>query len=199
MRFSSESCWLSLAPLHLIQCESTGNPQTRDMSVTIPGSNSFSQNLTLSNFPEDCSNHLGLLFRIKREEEVVKIYFSSAVNIWQNCFPLGEGLNIQISKLQTMLVCIFCKDKISRLGLGFLCLIFVCFYFLGGWGGRRWKKELFACFFLLVLVTCKWFIYRRDHKIPVAKVQWTLNLLWNQGLQGAHWVKYSYQCTKWII
>lgn len=81
-----------------------------------------------------------------------------------------------------------------KFGLGLFLWVF--------WVEQGMKKGVVCIFFLLVFVTLKWFIYRRAtkaHKTPVAKVQQTLNLLWNQRLQGVHSLKYSCQCMTWMI
>lgn len=112
-------------------------------------SNNSRGSLRVWHFPQNWSNHLAMLFRTKREKEVVRICFASALNIWQKWFPLGKGLNIQISKLQILLVCIFWKDKVS--GLELFCVCSWVFWGVGGRGGG-WVKEgvvsiSFSCWF----------------------------------------------------
>lgn len=119
-----------------------------------------------------------MLFRLR--EQAVVICFVSAFTIWQKQFLVGKGLNINVSKLQTLLVCLFqrtflgCSEKKRKSGLIEICFCFPC---------RLWWLANDLCMRDQYKTTTT---TKNNYKYPMIKVQWTLNMVWNLGLQAAN-------------
>lgn len=126
-----------------------------------------------------------MLFRLR--EQAVVICFVSAFTIWQKQFLVGKGLNINVSKLQTLLVCLFqrtflgCSEKKRKSGLIEICFCFSC---------RLWWLANDLCMRDQYKTTTT---TKNNYKYPMIKVQWTLNMVWNLGLQAANgWNNYNH-------
>lgn len=114
-------------------------------------------------------------FQTKRELAVV-ICFVSAFTIWQKQFLVEKGLNVRISRLQTLLVCLFqrttflgCSGNKRKNGWIEICFCFSC---------RFWWLANDLCM-------REWGIYREPYKYPMIKVSelWIWFEIWDCRLQ----------------